>query len=94
LSKDLPSLTRNLDQLDSADWKHRPPLYDEAMLLTTRRRPPAASLVARPPSAETRGRFEQFAPLAKACGQNPLSSNERLVREFGTGYFFFYYSSP
>jgi hypothetical protein len=92
LTKDLESLARSLSAWDSLGAGERPPLYDEAALLVRRRKSASQNLVARLPRPETQKRFERFVELAKAG--KVLRSNAPLAREFGTSYFFYYYSQP
>jgi len=91
LAKDMPGLVRNLNRLDSPDWKRRPRLYDEAALLATRSQP--SGVPPRLPVApETIARFEAFSALARPGSQTRLDSNPEVVREFGDTYFYYFFS--
>jgi hypothetical protein len=87
----LEKLAANVGRLSNLGYREIPTLYEEAMLIYQGmhgRRPDIGQLEIKP---ETIERYNRFVRLYRSMQpQNRQAVLQRLVREFGTSYFFYY----
>ena len=91
LTRQLDKVMANLERVNTFDYEGLPTYYEEALLIwrTMNRQPidPAALGI----SPETFKRYQAFLEASRAMKTgDPQAGMARLVRDFGTSYFFYY----
>lgn len=91
LTRQLDKVMANLERVNTFDYEGLPTYYEEALLIwrTMNRQPidPAALGI----SPETYARYQAFLEASRAMKTgDPQAGMARLVRDFGTSYFFYY----
>jgi hypothetical protein len=84
-------VVENMERLPDLGYLAIPTLYEEAILIYYRSRAQAVDLDKFHVSPETLHRYEAFAQIRGTMGpQNNQAVPSRLIRDFGTSYFFYY----
>jgi hypothetical protein len=84
-------IAANMDRLRTLGYPKIPTLYEEAILIHFGTQGRSVDLARFPISQETLQRYETFVPIHNAMqSPNHQLALTRLIREFGTSYFFYY----
>ncbi|MBN1510138.1 MAG: hypothetical protein JW955_25045, partial [Sedimentisphaerales bacterium] len=84
-------IVQNADRLRDLGYRKIPTLYEEALVIHFGAQRQQVDLARYNISEETLHRYETFAQIANAMQpQNQQAVFNRLVRDFGTSYFFYY----
>ena len=84
-------IVENMGRLPDLGYQAIPTLYEEAILIHYGSREQAVDLDKFNVSPETLHRYEAFAQIRNTMGpQNSQAVLSRLIRDFGTSYFFYY----
>jgi hypothetical protein len=84
-------IVENMERLPGLGYPAIPTLYEEAILIYYGSRQQAVDLAKFNVSPETLHRYEAFTQIRNSMGpQNSQAVLNRLIRDFGTSYFFYY----
>ena len=87
----LDKIAENIGRLNHLGYQEVPTLYEEAMLIYYGSRRQKLNLNELNIKRETIERYKRFVQLCNSMQQNPQVVLQRLIGEFGTTYFFYYY---
>lgn len=91
LSGRVEKIAGNVGRLRDLGYSKIPTLYEEAILIHLSSQGRQVDLAKYPISVETLQRYESFAQLTNLMqGQDRQAVLNRLIRDFGTSYFFYY----
>lgn len=91
LTGQVDKVVENMERLPNLGYQAIPTLYEEAILIHYGSRAQAVDLDKFNVSPGTLHRYEAFAQIRNTMGpQNSQAVLNRLVRDFGTSYFFYY----
>lgn len=92
LAGQLDKIAENIGRLNHLGYQEVPTLYEEAMLIYYGSRGQKLNLNELNIKRETIERYKRFVQLCNSMQtQNPQVVLQRLIGEFGTSYFFYYY---
>ena len=91
VTKQVDKILENTHRLAHLGYQNIPTLYEEAILLYHGARGQAVDLTRFPISPETLRRYEAFMQAVTTMqSQNRQAGFNRLARDFGTSYFFYF----
>jgi len=92
LAGQLDKIAENIGRLNYLGYQEVPTLYEEAMLIYYGSRGQKLNLNELNIKRETIERYKRFVQLCNSMqAQNPQVVLQRMIGEFGTSYFFYYY---
>jgi len=92
LAGQLDKIAENIGRLNHLGYQEVPTLYEEAMLIYYGSRGQKLNLDVLNIKRETIERYKRFVQLCNSMQtQNPQGVIQRMLGEFGTSYFFYYY---
>lgn len=95
LTKRVDKIVENMERFHDLGYQKMPTLYEEAILIHYGSTGQQVDLAKFPISRETLQRYEAFVRTASAMGtQDRQAALNRLIRDFGTSYFFYYTFGP
>ncbi|UCG57728.1 MAG: hypothetical protein JSU70_23045 [Phycisphaerales bacterium] len=91
VTKRVDKILEHVERLRDLGYRRVPTLYQEAILIHHGSRGQAIELAKYNISPETLQRYEMFMQIANAMqGPNRRAASQRLIRDFGTSYFFYF----